>query len=354
MTRSIVAILSVLLFYILTYAIARMAETRRIRFWRGEGITPMSVKESLDSLPTALCYYWPEGLVKLSNTRMNVLCRRITGAALSDAAAFWNALSTGTVSGSEQGGDAPIVTLPDGSVVSFRRGEIDMEGATLYELTAVDVTEEYRLTRELAEKERQAVSVNRRLRALQGRIKYVMMDKEALATKVRIHDQIGRALLLAKRYILRPGSVPRDELLRIWRLNILLLQNEGTEAWQEPYFAGLRYAEALGVALEIDGELPTEDHLTGVINTAITVHLTNVLRHAHGEKAFVVIRETPENYILTFTNDGDPPRGEAREAGGLVNLRREAESIGGEMVIESAPRFRLILTLPKEGTEYGV
>lgn len=351
--RIVFSILLMPLLCAAVYIAARIVSARRLLFWR-EAITPMSVKESLDTLPTALCCYWPDGLVKLSNTRMNELCLALTGAALSDAAAFWDALYSGTVAGARQGGNNPIAVLPDGTTVSFRRSELVLEGAPIFELSAVDISEEYRLSLELAEQERYASAVNRRLIALRSRIKYVMMDKEALAMKIRVHDQIGRGLLMARRYIAKPGSVPREELLRIWRTNILLLQNEEPEAWQESYFTGMRYAEALGVALTTEGELPREPRLAGIVSNAICAHLTNVLRHAHGKSAHIAVFETRAAYTIDFTNDGDPPGGEIRETGGLADLRRETEAAGGAMDICGAPRFRLRLILPKEEDDHGI
>lgn len=317
-------------------------------------ITSMSVKESLDTLPTGLCYYWPDGLVKLVNVRMNEICRAATGEALSDASAFWDALMGGTLPCAVQGGEKPIVTLPDGSAVSFRRNELTFEGRLLYELTAADVTEEYRLHLELTEKREAARYLNARLKALSGSIAVMVMDKEALQTKTQIHDELGHGLLMAKRYLTDTGAVEKSELLRQWRLNLLLLNHDGKEAWQKPYYVSRKRAADLGVELRIDGVLPEAEHLQNVIDTALNVHVTNVLRHAHGKQAFLSVSEGADDFTLTFTNDGKPPAAPVRETGGLANLRREAEAAGGHMTIQSALHFELILTLPKEAADHGL
>ncbi len=84
-----------------------------------------------------------------------------------------------------------------------------------------------------------------------------------------------------------------------------------------------------------------------IIETALTVHVTNVLRHAGGTKAFVETKKTHSgNYILELSNDGFHPEGPIIETGGLLNLRREVEQMGGTMEIESVPEFKLRLTLP--------
>ena len=53
-----------------------------------------------------------------------------------------------------------------------------------------------------------------------------------------------------------------------------------------------------------------------------------------GKKALVVI-----------SNSGLPPKGPIAESGGLLALRRHVEAAGGRMKVQSAPVFRLTLTL---------
>lgn len=325
-----------------------------IRRWRRQHISPMSVKDSFDNLPAGLCYSWPGGLVKLANTAMDKISRSLTGTPITDADAFWAALSGGALSGSVQGGEHPIVRLPDGSAYSFRRNEITVEGCRLYELIAADIREEYRLGREYAEKQERARYMNARLKALSSSVKFMAMDKEAVETKIRIHDSLGSTLLMTKRYLLGSDGAEREELIRRWQSCVTLMKNEGEELWQRPYFTSREQASALGIELAVKGELPTEPHLRPVIEAAIVVHVTNVLRHAHGTRATITVSEDADHYALTFTNDGDPPRGELRETGGLNNLRQETEAVGGSMELSAAPQFLLRLMLPKEENAYGL
>ena len=51
---------------------------------------------------------------------------------------------------------------------------------------------------------------------------------------------------------------------------------------------------------------------------------------------------------MTITNDGERPRGEIREGGGLNNLRRSVENAGGEMSVSAYPAFALRLNLMRE------
>ncbi len=83
---------------------------------RRTAITPSSIKESLDHLETGLCFSQPNGLVILSNHRMNELSHAIFGKALQNANLFWNALTSDLpVAGVERiaSGERPEFHLPE-------------------------------------------------------------------------------------------------------------------------------------------------------------------------------------------------------------------------------------------------
>ena len=153
---------------------------RRIRIIRRSELSLVSIKECFDTLPAGLCVYFPAGLTKIVNPSMSRICRDATGAALSNAAVFWQQLEESTLPYSISGGEKPIIRLPDGRAYSFTRFETTLDGAPVYELIASDITEEYRLTEELEEKQARVKAINTRLKALHSELKYVIMEKEVL------------------------------------------------------------------------------------------------------------------------------------------------------------------------------
>ncbi len=152
-------------------------------------------------------------------------------------------------------------------------------------------------------------------------------------------------------YLTKPDQTDKDEMLRLWRRNIALLKNEEREEWQRPYYVTLRHAGQLGVSVILTGALPEDNRLVSVINTAIMIHVTNVIRHAEGNEAYITSEETADDYILRFTNNGKPPAAGISENGGLANLRQKVEGSGGSMKISSRPVFEMVITLPKEQKE---
>ena len=323
-------------------------EQIQIGMWKRIHISSASVKEAFDLLPLGCCYSLPNGLPKLVNHTMDRISRSLTGSPVEDAEGFWTSLQTGQLAGTIDSGDYPILQLEDGSVYSFWRDEIRTADGRYYELIAVDVTEEYRLTKELEQKQQEARVQNVRLKALIGTIEYVTMSRELLQIKTALHDNLGQSLLYARRYLLQPDSVDRNEMLKVWNDNLRHLQHEGPENWQLPYYVIGKQAEQLGVELTVYGKLPVEEHLLNVTDVAISTHVINVLRHTGGKHVWIRISEDKKEYTLRFTNDGRRPEGEIREQGGLANLRREVEALGGVMTVRSSPYFELILVLPKE------
>ena len=53
------------------------------------------------------------------------------------------------------------------------------------------------------------------------------------------------------------------------------------------------------------------------------------------------------SYRLELYNDGEPLSEYRGESGGLKNLRARVSAVSGEMMIETSPRFKLKLILPK-------
>ena len=336
-----------LLLIIALLTVLAFAEQWRIAKWNRTHISATSIKEALDILPMGLCYALPEGLPLLINEKMEELWNALFDKPLQDARKAWDGLCSGQANGLIKAGPEPIYELPGGRVYSFRQEEISLEVGTVQAIFATDVTEEYALTRELAKKQRQVGIINARLKALLGTIEYVTMSRELLQLKVALHDNLGRSLLAAKRYVLNPEGVDPKDLFAIWKQNLNHLIGEAPEEWQVPYYIAKKEAATLGIDLQIVGTLPEEETILPVIDQAISTHVINVLRHANGHVAMVHIWEEEKEYSITFTNDGDAPTEPIRETGGLGNLKQQVEALGGSMELSASPRFKMILTIPK-------
>ena len=100
----------------------------------------------------------------------------------------------------------------------------------------------------------------------------------------------------------------------------------------------------MGVRVVISGKVPPEGSTARAIAVAaIHTCVTNTVRHAHGSELYVEMKRTGTQWTIRCTNNGEAPDGPVREGGGLSSLRRKTEREGGTMIVESEPRFALIL-----------
>jgi signal transduction histidine kinase len=78
-----------------------------------------------------------------------------------------------------------------------------------------------------------------------------------------------------------------------------------------------------------------EEHLLATVREAVT----NIGRHANATAASVSVRVEGAICRLEVTDNGDGIRGGPVTAGGrgLINLRRRAENLGGELLVKGAP-----------------
>ena len=315
--------------------------------WRRQHISAMSVKEAFDKLPAGLMFYSGAGIPVMVNETMQRISRELFDESIGDAEAYWDSIRSKRTD-DEVPEDKAIVKGRDGKVYSFNRNMLKVKGADVYELTAVDISDEYELSRELAVSQEKARGLNIRLKALMGTIEYVTMNRELLQLKTSLHDNIGQCILIAKRYMYSPESVDKQRMLDFWRDNIRHMTNDEPEEWELPYYVISKEADRLGIKLNIIGELPSESRLIPVVDAAISVHIGNTLKHADGTEATVAVQITPEGYVISFSNNGRQPEGEIKEKGGLKNLRSQVEGVGGKMEIISTPGFEMRISLPME------
>ncbi|MEU1409256.1 GAF domain-containing sensor histidine kinase [Streptomyces sp. NPDC005728] len=184
----------------------------------------------------------------------------------------------------------------------------------------------------------------------------VLTDRDRIARD--LHDlaiqrlfATGMTLQSAGRFIQHPEASERvlravddlDETIKIIRSTIFGLRaREGTAAGglraQVVRVAGeaaplLGFAPSMRMEGLLDTDVPREiaDHVVAVLSEA----LTNVARHAHADRAQVVLTADGHDVTLTVSDDGKgiPPGG---RRSGLRNMAERAEQLGGRLEVTSA------------------
>ena len=301
-------------------------------------LSPISIKESCDHLPCALCFAWENGLPCLKNLKMDELSHLITGEALLNANDFWKTVEP-----------QPIVTLENGQTWNFERVQMEASGRTVYQISGTNITEEARLRRELEEDNLRLNAMNRRLRQYGQDVQEATREKEILRAKTRVHDQIGHALLQTRQF-LSGTQGDAESVCTAWRQNVRLLLGKYADEQRADAFEQLsRAAQAIGVTIERSGVFP-EDGTEAAQLAEAAAHecLTNLVRHAGGTRLEIIGEKTESGWRIRYLNDGKAPSGPIVEGSGLTALRARTEAACGAMETAHEPRFQLTLILPAE------
>ena len=341
------AVFAALLVWTLWSLVREMRVERR-------SITPFSIKEALDDLPTGVCFSVEgNGEPLLVNRRMYALVRELTGAELRDADALWAALPA--LPGVVPEGDDRVYRRPDGSVWRFRRERISGPRAVFLQTTAADETDLCALSEQLREDNAALEDMTERLRRLTRDITRLAREEEILAMKARVHDDIGRSVLATRRFLVQERPLAEaGPVAGLWRSALGLLQNELTAGEDDMLAQLLEASEVLGVSLAFDGALPDDQDAGYLLLCAVRECVTNAARHAQATRVDVRLSEADGFACAEITNNGVPPTGPVREGGGLGSLRRRLENAGGEMELRSAPVFVLTARVPvKKGGTAG-
>lgn len=328
-------------------------------WFRRERIGRASIKESLDNLPSGICFADQSGLVILSNKQMYRLCYTLMGVDLQHISELLDALEKPQAGIQSVGADTNVYRFPEGKVWKFTQSSItDADGNAYTQVLAVDVTALYEKGDELEQENRRLEEVNARARNLYAQLDDIVREEENFAVKTHVHDEMGELLGLT-RNMLTQRELPPERLKALGKRWEHIGDTLGAVGKQDgdAFDSDKTLAEltegiaGIGVALHVRGEFPQKSGAAYLLTAAVRECAINTVRHAKGSEMTVELTKTPHSLIAATTNDGLAPAGEVVEGGGLSALRRRIEGMGGAMQVESTPRFRLVITLPgKEET----
>ncbi|MBR3099496.1 MAG: hypothetical protein IKH18_07985 [Clostridia bacterium] len=323
---------------------------RNNRIYLRDHLTADSVRETVDLLPEGICISAPDGTVLLSNLQMNAICRTLTGSVLSDANRFRKQVEAK----SEQQDSETLVRLPYGETRRFSLEKITVNGKEYDLLIAADVTEQYRITEELREKNEHLQDIRRRMKAVTDISGDLFFAREKADARAALHNQLGQVLLTGRHYLEHPDSTDGEMVRMLTReMNRFLLREaeiptgtDDTPAGTDLLQQTLYLIRGIGIRAEIDGKLPEEPARRTLLAYAVQECATNAVKHAEADRLTVRLEETGESLVIRIANNGRPPKEMVTESGGLLSLRRKTEEAGGEMAVESVPAFRLTIRIP--------
>ena len=315
-------------------------------------ITGASIKEGADILPAGLLYYDDSGIIIIANKAMHEIAESYMGKTLLSGVLFWDEVKelTGAEVSFEEGKETVTVTFENGRTWTFVKERIDAEGEQVNQVYAMDTTSLLLLQRELQTENERLSSMNGRLRAYGESVTELTRDEEILSAKVRIHDDLGEALL-ATRYYLTENRIPKaaEGLVKTWAKNISLLRHETVrEDNTDPLIQIINAGETIGLLVVVNGNLPKENiKVLRLINAAARECMTNSVKHAGASEMYIDIKEEGAFYSVSFSDNGQIKEGFVMEGGGLSGLRSQVEKAYGIMETSFTDGFKLTVMIPK-------
>lgn len=298
-----------------------------------------SVKETMDLLPAGIAFAKPDGTVVFSNLAVNRLSRALTGKAFTNLEAI---RSGGTAENEAQ------LTLPDAAVWQLTRNALSVDSREYVQLTAVDITEQAAITRQLEEKNAKLRDIHMRLDIYNKQADRIIIAQELLTARMAVHNEVGNVLLESRHYLQDPASFDEEKLLQALKNTntYLLREYEEDDTARDLLADALETAEAIGVDVAITGMIPAKEPFRGILAAAVSECASNAVKHADGDALSVLIQSTDAEISYVLRSNGEAPALPIREIGGLKTLRTLVEKEKGTMQTAAAPAFALTICLP--------
>ena len=316
-----------------------------------------SIKQALDMLPSGICYFTPSGSVKLCNRQMDSLFRSISQCDLQTLAELRDALSgcdacSGVIRLSQE---MQTYLFPDGKAWSYRQTEVKASDGVVYtEAIFSDVTDLYHKSLELKAQIKRLNAISRELKWLSDNALILTREKEVLSAKTKLHDDMGAGLIAIRHILHNNQTEEAANAMDLFRRAVSAIKYDNADPrGHSELDRFLQDAGAIGITVNLSGELPEQEELRRVMILAMRECLTNSVRHAGATTIQITVEQKGDSVSMQITNDGKPPETEVVPKGGLLNLYRHIMGCGGTMEIQSKPGFALTVVLPaiQEGRE---
>lgn len=322
------------------------------------------IKKAIDSYPGGICFSALDGRVILVNEKMNQLMLELTGHTILNAKAAWEKLTNFANNGkaekltqswlpkdtnneNESTHQQLFFRFSDNSVWRFELRFLD---SNIVQVEAAEITELYRLSEELYENTIRLQEMQKRQKALLDSIVEINLNKEILAAKMHIHDELGHCLLATTKAITEDRLAENADVLREnWNSAIQDFSNIST-VWMAPDSSLqselMQVAELIGCKVIFHGKQPKSRKALQLLYAAIREALTNAVRHADATELTVKIEQRKECYHIEISNNGNVSVSSITEGNGLSALRQRLEQEGASLKVLCENSVSLIVDIP--------
>lgn len=320
------------------------------------------IKKAIDSYPGGICFSVLDGRVILVNEKMNQLMLELTGHTILNAKVAWEELANFASNGkAEKLTQSWLPKDPDKESIhqqlffrfsdsSVWRFELRFLDSNTVQIEAAEITELYRLSEELYENTIRLQEMQKWQKTLLDSIVEVNLNKEILAAKMHIHDELGHCLLATTKAITEDSLAENaDTLRKSWNSTIQDFSNIST-VWTVPDSSLqpelMQVAELIGCKVVFLGEQPKSRKALQLLYAAVREALTNAVRHADATELTVKIEQNEKSYHIEISNNGSVTVSKITEGNGLSALRQRLEQEGASLRILCDNSVFLIIDIP--------
>lgn len=308
-----------------------------------------SIKEAFDNLPTGVCFFNETGIPVLCNLAMYRFSFAVCGKDVQFVTDLESCLDDDFKPVEDVKKNGKVFLLKDGTAWRLEKRSFTYENGNVYtQFIATDVTDLNKNRIELQQENEQLHKVHSDLQQLSANVVAVTREEEILNAKMRVHDEMGRCLVAAQKYLKEDSTenIP-DNIVDSWQRAVSMLKYNNDISEEDMLLQIRKTCEFMKIDFVKIGELPKEENMAYVLTCAVRECVTNAVRYADATKLYANFTENDTEATVTVTNNGKPPENEIVKGGGLSNLQRRVDRAGGIMVIQSLPYFELTVTIPK-------
>ena len=322
------------------------------------------IKKAIDSYPGGICFSALDGRVILVNEKMNKLMLELTGHTILNAKATWEKLTNFANNGkaekltqswlpkdtnneNESTHQQLFFRFSDSSVWRFELRFLD---SNIVQVEAAEITELYRLSEELYENTIRLQEIQKRQKALLDSIVEINLNKEILAAKMHIHDELGHCLLATTKAITEDRLAENADVLREnWNSAIHDFSNIST-VWTVPDSSLqselMQVAELIGCKVTFLGEQPKSRKALQLLYAAVREALTNAVRHADATELTVKIKQDKHRYHIEISDKGGVSVSSITEGNDFNALRQRLEQEGTTLKVLCDNSVSLLVDIP--------
>lgn len=220
----------------------------------------------------------------------------------------------------------------------------------LTQISCVDVSEEERLIKQIEQNKMLIQQTSDKLSSSLKTIEQIQNQKDLLALKGQIHDDLAQKLSILHMFILNDDSTDLTNIKEMLSSIDIATKNEqslDTIDWLKSML------DSIGVNLDIQGDLPSNKKVHDLFYKLVKEASSNAIKHGKSHQINAIFKESDTSYEAIVSNTGIKHNGEVVFGNGLNSLFTETESLGGSLIVTPSPIFTIKITIDKS-TSYSI